>query len=556
MRRKAMPVLDNRATHSYNLCVPLFSGRSYAPPPVPVFSDPFTPVNPSDELVIVLDFGAQYTQLIARRVREASVYCEILPHDTPSAEIAARRPVGIIFSGGPNSVYMDGAPRVDQGVYGLGCPVLGICYGHQLMALQLGGRVRPAENREYGPTVLDICEPGALFPGLGAQQPCWMSHGDTVLEAPAGFVVLATTPTTPVAAMADSARGFYGVQFHPEVAHTPFGAEMLHRFVRDVCGASGLWTASSIVDESVTAIRRQVGDAGVVCGVSGGVDSCTVAALAHRAIGDQLTCIFVDHGLLRAHEADEVREDFAAGLGIRLISVDARDRFLSKLAGVTDPETKRKAIGEVFVRVFEEHAGAVKGAQFLAQGTLYPDVIESGTKTAATIKTHHNVGGLPEDMWLKVVEPLRYLFKDEVRAVATQLGLPSNIVWRHPFPGPGLAIRILGEVTAERIATLQQADAIFIEEIRSAGLYREIWQAYAALASDIRSVGVMGDARTYSHPVILRAVSSDDAMTAHWSRIPYDVLERVSSRIVNEVPGVNRVVYDISSKPPATIEWE
>jgi len=512
--------------------------------------------NPTDELILILDFGAQYTQLIARRVRECHVYCEILPHNTPLDQIAARKPKGIIFSGGPNSVYEPNAPTVDCGVYDVGPPVLGICYGHQLMALQLGGRVVPAEKREYGKADLSIVNPAPLFSGLPASLTCWMSHGDTVLAPPPGFSVLATTDSTPVASMANDARKLYGVQFHPEVAHTPFGKELLRHFVVDVCGCGQLWTPANFVDEAVANVRRQVGDAGVVCGVSGGIDSCCVAALVHRAIGDQLTCIFVDHGLLRKGEADQVRDDFAAALGIKLIYVDAKDRFLKRLAGVTDPESKRKIIGEEFVRVFEENADNISGAQFLAQGTLYPDVIESGTSTAATIKTHHNVGGLPEDMRLKVIEPLRYLFKDEARAVADELGLPESIVWRHPFPGPGLAIRIIGEVTWEHLETLREADAIFIEEIRRAGLYEEIWQAFAALLPSVRSVGVMGDTRTYAHPIVLRAVSSEDAMTAHWSRLPSDMLERVSSRIVNEVQGVNRVVYDISSKPPATIEWE
>ncbi len=512
--------------------------------------------NATDEIVLILDFGAQYTQLIARRVREARVYCEIVPFDTPVDDIRGRRPTGIIFSGGPASVYEEGAPHSDPAIFELGVPVLGICYGHQLMGLQLGAQVEHAERREYGHAQLSVQDPGKLFAGLGDDLPCWMSHGDTVAVPPPGFRVLATTASTPVAAMADDARKLYGVQFHPEVAHTPFGKDLLRNFVVEVCGCTQSWTPDSFVREAVEAVRNEVGSAGVVCGVSGGIDSCCVAALVHKAIGDQLTCIFVDHGLLREGEADQVRHDFAEALGIKLIYVDAADRFIDKLAGVDDPERKRKIIGEEFVRVFEEAADNIPGAEFLAQGTLYPDVIESGTKTAATIKTHHNVGGLPEDMWLKVIEPLRYLFKDEARAVAEELGLPEAIVWRHPFPGPGLAIRITGDVTRERLETLRKADAIFIEEIRRAGLYREIWQAFAVLAPGTRSVGVMGDARTYAHPVILRAVTSEDAMTSHWSRLPYDLLERVSNRIVNEIPGVNRVVYDVSSKPPATIEWE
>lgn len=512
--------------------------------------------NPTEELILVLDFGAQYTQLIARRVRECNVYCEILPHDTPVIEVAARKPKGVIFSGGPSSVYDDDAPSVDDGIYQIGAPVLGICYGHQLMALQLGGRVVPSNRREYGRAELHVLEHDVLFGGLADHLTCWMSHGDTVMEPPAGFRVLADTATTPVAAMSDSARGFYGVQFHPEVAHTPFGAELLGKFVVDICGCSQAWTPASFIDESLARIRDEVSNSGVVCGVSGGIDSCCVAALVHRAIGDNLTCIFVDHGLLRAGEAEQVRSDFASALGIRLVFVDARKRFLDALADVEDPERKRKIIGELFVRVFEEHAERIENARFLAQGTLYPDVIESGTKTAANIKTHHNVGGLPADMNLKIIEPLRYLFKDEARRVAAELGLPNSIVNRHPFPGPGLAIRITGAVTEERLEILRAADAIFIEELRRAGLYDEIWQAYAALAVGVHSVGVMGDKRTYANPIILRAVTSDDAMTAHWARLPWDFLETVSSRIVNEVNGVNRVVYDISSKPPATIEWE
>ncbi len=513
-------------------------------------------MNPTDETVIILDFGAQYTQLIARRIRECRVYCEILPFHTPVEDIARRRPMGLVFSGGPASVYEEGAPVVDPGVYALGVPVLGICYGHQLMAMQLGGDVQKVVSREYGLATLRIHDRDPLLEGVADGAHCWMSHGDSVVAPPPGFVVTARTDATPVAAMADVQRKLYGVQFHPEVAHTPFGKDVLCRFVRDVCGCHGLWTAASFVDEAIAAIRNTVGDKGVVCGVSGGVDSCTVAALVHRAIGDRLTCVFVDHGLLRQGEAEEVRQDFAAALGIRLVYVDASQRFLQQLEGVVDPEEKRRRIGEQFVRVFEEHAKSIPGVTFLAQGTLYPDVIESGGGVAATIKTHHNVGGLPEKMGLEVIEPLRYLFKDEVRDVAEQLGLPENIVWRHPFPGPGLAIRITGEVTRQRLETLRRADAIFVEELKLAGLYRQTWQAFAALAPGIRSVGVMGDARTYSHPVILRAVTSEDAMTADWARLPYDLLQRVSNRITNEVPGVNRVVYDISSKPPATIEWE
>jgi GMP synthase (glutamine-hydrolysing) len=513
----------------------------------------------ANELVLVLDFGAQYTQLIARRVRECGVFCEIAPNDTPVAEIAARAPRGIIFSGGPSSVYEADAPSVDRAIYDIGVPVLGICYGLQLMAYQLGGEVRPSGRKEFGHADLTVIDPDPLFAGIaeaGGILSCWMSHGDKVLAPPPGFEIVASTPNTAIAAMSNSARRLYGVQFHPEVAHTPFGKELLRAFLFGPCGCSGAWSPAGFIEEAVAAIRERVGTSGVVCGVSGGIDSCCVAALMHRAVGDQLTCIFVDHGLLRKGEAEQVRDDFAAALGIRLIFADARKRFLDRLQGVEDPERKRKIIGEEFVRVFEEHADNLTGIGFLAQGTLYPDVIESGgSKQSVTIKTHHNVGGLPKDMVLRVIEPLRLLFKDEARAVAAELGLPDGIVYRHPFPGPGLAIRILGEVTEERLAILREADAIFIEELRAAGLYREIWQALAVLAP-IRSVGVMGDMRTYAHPIILRAVTSEDAMTANPARIPYEILERIGRRIVNEVSGVNRVVYDISSKPPATIEWE
>lgn len=513
-------------------------------------------MNPTDETVIILDFGAQYTQLIARRIRECHVYCEIVPHTTRVGDIVARRPKGLILSGGPASVYSPGAPGLDPDIYEQGIPVLGICYGHQLMARQLGGQVDLAEKREYGPATVEVIEEGDLLTSLPPDAQGWMSHGDTVSKAPPGFTVTARTASTPVAAMECRPRRLYGVQFHPEVAHTTFGPEVLQRFVLSVCGCRGLWNAGAFIREATDSLRDEIGDASVVCGVSGGVDSCTVAALVHRVIGDRLTCVFVDHGLLRQGEAEQVQRDFADALGIRLLSIDAEERFLRRLRGVTDPEEKRKIIGSEFVSVFEECASSVAGATYLAQGTLYPDVIESGTSTAATIKTHHNVGGLPEKMGLKVIEPLRFLFKDEVRAVALELSLPDDIVWRHPFPGPGLAIRITGEVTRERVATLRQADAIFIEELRKAGLYGSVWQAFAALAPGIRSVGVMGDARTYTHPVILRAVTSGDAMTADWARLPNDLLAAVSSRITNEVSGVNRVVYDISSKPPATIEWE
>ncbi len=511
------------------------------------------------ETILVLDFGAQYSQLIARRVRENAVYCEIMPAESPVEEIAARSPVGIIFSGGPSSVYADDAPKVDRDVYTLGVPILGICYGQQLLAHDLGGNVQAGETGEYGDATITISTTDKVFNALGTPGDdiaCWMSHGDKVLQPPQGFHLAASNAKTPVAGMFDPIRNFYGVQFHPEVQHTPGGKAFLAAFLKEVCGCRGEWTPGNIIHESVLQIREKVGNAEVICGVSGGIDSCCVAALMHRAIGDQLTCIFVDHGLLRKGEAEQVKTDFAAAFGIKLIHVDARERFIKKLRGVSDPETKRKIIGEEFVRVFEAEAEKLSDAKFLAQGTLYPDVIESGgSKHSSTIKTHHNVGGLPEDMSLEVIEPLRLLFKDEVRALALEMGVNEEIVWRHPFPGPGLAIRILGEVTEEKIEILQNADAIFIEELRLAGLYREQSQSLAVLPS-IKTVGVMGDSRTYAYPIILRSVTTEDFMTARWSRLPYSLLERVSTRIVNEVSGVNRVVYDISSKPPATIEWE
>ncbi|HOM81870.1 MAG TPA: glutamine-hydrolyzing GMP synthase [Armatimonadota bacterium] len=507
------------------------------------------------ELVIVLDFGAQYSQLIARRIRECRVYCEILPAETTAEEIARLQPRGIVLSGGPNSVYDEGALRCDRRLFELGIPILGICYGHQLMAHLLEGRVVPAETREYGRTELSVLVEDEIFRGLGGDRVCWMSHGDMVQEAPAGFQVLARTDKTPVAAMGDPVRRLYGVQFHPEVTHTPWGSELLRNFVINVCGCSGSWTMKNFIEEATEQIRATVGNGKVFCATSGGVDSMTLAALVHRAVGDQLTCVFVNHGLLRKGEAEQVRRTFAEHLRFPLVYVDAEARFLERLRGVTDPEQKRKIIGHEFIHVLEAEADKVKGVGFLAQGTLYPDVIESGTGSAAKIKTHHNVGGLPERMRLKLVEPFRRLFKDEVRRVGTELGLPPEIVGRHPFPGPGLAVRILGEITPERLEILREADAIAIEELRNAGLYDQIWQAFCTLLP-VRSVGVMGDQRTYAYPIVIRAVTSEDAMTASWARIPYDVLERISSRISNEVRGVNRVVYDISSKPPATIEWE
>ena len=508
-----------------------------------------------DENVVVLDFGAQYTQLIARRVRECRVYCEILPSDTPLDAILARKPIGIIFSGGPASCYEPGAPQADLRLYDAGIPILGICYGMQLMSKQLGGKVIPGDRREYGKTQLDVDDDGDLFAGLNRELVCWMSHGDSVETPPPGFVVTAKSPSTPVAAIANRARRMFGVQFHPEVVHTPWGTEIIRNFLFRFCGAQGLWTMGSFIRDAVEAIREQVGDKKVICGLSGGIDSCTVAAIVHKAIGDQLTCIFVNTGMLRKDEGTQVKQAFAEAFNIHLIYADEKIRFLDKLRGVTDPERKRKIIGNEFVEVFEEIACRIDDADFLAQGTLYPDVIESGTKNAAKIKTHHNVGGLPENMRMKLVEPLRYLFKDEVRRVAEELGLPSDIVWRQPFPGPGLAIRVTGEVTLERLEMLRAADAIVVEEIKRAGLYRKVWQSFAVLP-DTKSVGVMGDQRTYAYPIVLRIVTSEDAMTADWARVPYETLEKISSRIVGEVQGVNRVVYDITSKPPGTIEWE
>ncbi|MEX0864736.1 MAG: glutamine-hydrolyzing GMP synthase [Acidimicrobiia bacterium] len=505
--------------------------------------------------VLVVDFGAQYAQLIARRVREAHVRSEIVPWDITPDEVRRRRPVGIILSGGPASVYAEDAYRMDSGILDLGIPVLGICYGHQLIAQSLGGKVAHTGEREYGKTAFRATADSVLLRGLPNEQPVWMSHGDQVVEVPAGFSPVGTSPGAQVAAMESVDRGLYGVQFHPEVAHTPRGGEILKRFIHEVCGALPTWTSHSIIETQVALIREQVGSGRVICGLSGGVDSAVAAAIVHEAVGDQLTCIFVDHGLLRAGEAEQVEEAFRAAFDVDLIHVKAADRFLEQLAGVTDPEQKRMIIGETFIRIFEEAASGVGEARFLVQGTLYPDVIESGSASAATIKTHHNVGGLPEDMTLELVEPLRDLFKDEVRAIGEELGLPEEIVWRQPFPGPGLAVRIIGEVTLERLEVLRAADAIITEEVRRAGLYREIWQAFGVLPT-VKTVGVQGDGRTYAYPLVIRAVTSEDAMTADWARIPFEVLERMSSRIINEVPGVNRVAYDISSKPPATIEWE
>ena len=505
--------------------------------------------------VLVVDFGAQYAQLIARRVREAHVFSEIVPRDITAAEVAERAPVGIILSGGPASVYEPGAYGIDQAILGLGIPVLGICYGHQILANGLGGTVDRNDVAEYGPAELKVAGESVLLAGLPVEQPVWMSHRDAVTEAPPGFTVTAATVDSPVAAMEDAERGLFGVQFHPEVVHTPRGQEILKHFLHGVCRARPTWTHVGIIEQSVTAIREEVGDGTVICGLSGGVDSSVAAALVHKAIGDQLVCVFVDHGLLRKGEAEQVEETFERTFNMNLIHMKVEDRFLDALVGVTDPERKRKIIGESFIRVFEEVASSVADARYLVQGTLYPDVIESGTKDAAKIKSHHNVGGLPDDMTLSLIEPLRDLFKDEVRAVGEELGLPEEIVWRQPFPGPGLAVRIIGDVTRERLEILREADAIVLDEIHKAGLYRVLWQTFGVLPA-IRSVGVQGDGRTYAYPLILRAVTSDDAMTADWARLPYDVLASISSRVINEVPGINRVAYDISSKPPSTIEWE
>jgi GMP synthase (glutamine-hydrolysing) len=506
--------------------------------------------------VLVVDLGAQYAQLIARRIRECHVYSEIVPHDLSAAELRARRPAGIVLSGGPASVYEEGAAAVDEEVFALGVPVLGICYGHQLMARALGGEVAATGGREYGATTLHVGERGVLLQDLAAEESVWMSHGDAVTRAPRGFRVTSWTDAIPIASMEDPDRGLFAVQFHPEVAHTPRGTAVLKRFLYDGCGLLPDWTPANVIERSVEAVRAQVGGAGVLCALSGGVDSAVAALLVHKAVGDRLTCVFVDTGLLREGEPEQVEETFGRHFKVPLVHVKAADRFLGRLAGVADPEDKRKRIGEEFIRVFEEVAREHRDARFLVQGTLYPDVIESGSRTAARIKSHHNVGGLPADMDLELVEPLRDLFKDEVRVVGSELGLPEEIVRRQPFPGPGLAVRIVGEVTPENLRIVRAADHVVREEIGRAGLDRETWQAFCVLLADVRSVGVMGDGRTYEHPIVLRAVTSEDAMTADWARLPHDVLDRIAGRIVREIPGVNRVAYDVTSKPPGTIEWE
>jgi GMP synthase (glutamine-hydrolysing) len=522
-------------------------------------------VTSAPDSVLVVDFGAQYAQLIARRVREAHVYSEIVPHTMPVAEILARRPAAVILSGGPSSVYEPGAPSLDAELFETGIPVFGICYGFQAMAQALGGTVARTGLSEFGGTPMRVVTPGLLFDGLPAEQSVWMSHGDSVSEAPAGFLVTAQTDGAPVAAFEDRDRRLAGVQFHPEVLHSEHGQRVLERFLLEIAGCRPSWTMTSVIDERVARIREQVGTGQVICGLSGGVDSAVAAALVHRAVGDQLTCVFVDHGLLRKGEREQVERDYVAATGIRLVVVDARQRFLDALAGVSDPETKRKIIGREFIRVFEAaerdliaEAGAHgESIEFLVQGTLYPDVVESGGGTGtANIKSHHNVGGLPDDLQFTLVEPLRTLFKDEVRQVGLDLGLPPEIVWRHPFPGPGLAIRIIGAVDEERLSILREADAIAREELTAAGLDRDVWQFPVVLLADVRSVGVQGDGRTYGHPVVLRPVSSEDAMTADWSRLPYDLIARISTRITNEVREVNRVTLDVTSKPPGTIEWE
>ncbi|MGG3915095.1 glutamine-hydrolyzing GMP synthase [Rossellomorea vietnamensis] len=509
----------------------------------------------NQEMIVVLDFGSQYNQLITRRIREFGVYSELHPHTVTLEEIQEMNPTGIIFSGGPNSVYGEDSFRCDERIFDLDIPILGICYGMQLMTMHFGGKVERAKHREYGKAAINIEKQSKIFSNLPEEQVVWMSHGDLVVEAPAGFDVNATNPSCPIASMSNEEKGLYAVQFHPEVRHSEHGNEMLKNFVFEVCGCTGDWSMENFIEMEMDKIRQTVGDKKVLCALSGGVDSSVVAVLIHKAIGDQLTCIFVDHGLLRKGEADSVMKTFADGFNMNVIKVDAQDRFLNKLKGISDPEQKRKIIGNEFIYVFDDEATKLKGIEYLAQGTLYTDIIESGTATAQTIKSHHNVGGLPEDMQFTLIEPLNTLFKDEVRALGSELGIPDEIVWRQPFPGPGLGIRVLGEISEQKLEIVRESDHILRDEIKKAGLDRDIWQYFTVLP-DIRSVGVMGDARTYDYTIGIRAVTSIDGMTSDWARIPWDVLEKISTRIVNEVDHINRVVYDVTSKPPATIEWE